>query len=242
MNEMEKKQSNKPKLCKLAIISPLVAFVGFFVGVGLASGLKGHNIIEIIGIYIVMLSLLFGLIAGIIAYYKICRSKGLLTGKTYSISGTIASLILIVYILMPPPDRRYLAYRVICNANLRSLGVAMKIYASDYNNKYPAYDKWCDLLMQNTNLTEKSFICRGALKNGDKGRCHYAMNPYCEPNSPPDMVLLFETKGGWNQFGGPELLTLENHEGKTCNILYNDGHVEFVKPDQLGQLNWNVKK
>lgn len=25
---------------------------------------------------------------------------------------------------------------------------------------------------------------------------HYAMNPNCEPNSPPDTVLLFETKPG----------------------------------------------
>jgi prepilin-type processing-associated H-X9-DG protein len=242
MKTSENSQGNRPKVSKLAIASPLVAFIGFFVGLGLAAGPKGHNIIEIIGFYIFILSLLFGLIAGIIAYHRIYKSKGLLTGRAFSILGMIMPLIIIVWIILTtPPDRRYLAYRVICNANLRSLGVAMYTYASDYN-KYPTYDKWCDLLMKTANLTEKHFICKGALKNGDKGRCHYAMNPYCEPNSPPDMVLLFETKGGWNQFGGPELLTFENHEGKICNILYNDGHVEFVKPDQIGQLNWNVEK
>ncbi len=69
-------------------------------------------------------------------------------------------------------------------------------------------------------------------------RSHYAMNPNCSPNSPPDIVLLFETEDGWNQFGGPELLTTKHHKGKGCNILFNDGRFEFVKKEQLGNLNW----
>jgi hypothetical protein len=28
------------------------------------------------------------------------------------------------------------------------------------------------------------------------------------------MVLLFETKAGWNQHGGPELFTFDNHDPK----------------------------
>ena len=84
---------------------------------------------------------------------------------------------------------------------------------------------------------EKSFKCPAS----KKGRCHYAMNPNCEPKSPSDMVLLFETKGGWNQFGGSELLTTENHGGKGCNVLFNDGHVEFVRPERLGELKWKVE-
>jgi len=68
------------------------------------------------------------------------------------------------------------------------------------------------------------------------------MNPNCEPNSPTDMVLLFETKGSWNQFGGPEILTLENHKGEVCCVLFNDGQVEFVRAERLGQLKWVVEK
>ena len=52
------------------------------------------------------------------------------------------------------------------------------------------------------------------------------------------MVLLFETNGGWNQYGGPELLTTENHKGKGCNVLLNFGNVEFVKPTEFEKLNW----
>lgn len=46
----------------------------------------------------------------------------------------------------------------------------------------------------------------------------------------------------WNQIGGPEILTTENHEGKGCNVLFNDYHVEFVKTERLGELRWRVEE
>lgn len=71
---------------------------------------------------------------------------------------------------------------------------------------------------------------------------HYAINSDANLNSSPSTVLLFETKGGWNQFGGSEILSIDNHlsEGrKGCTVLFNDGHVEFVKPKDIAKLNWN---
>ncbi len=121
----------------------------------------------------------------------------------------------------------------------------MRIYANDFDGKYPAAEKWCDLLIKDYDggyyVKVDDFVCRSALRGGDKGRCHYAMNPNCEPNSPGDMVLLFESKGGWNQSGGPEIVTFENHKGKGCNILFNNGQVEFVKPEQISKLKWKEK-
>ena len=73
-----------------------------------------------------------------------------------------------------------------------------------------------------------------------KGRCHYAMNPNCYPNSPSDTVLLFETKDGWNQFGGKEILTKENHYGDGCNVLFNDGHCLFES--NIEKLSWVDEK
>jgi len=236
-------QCRKPKVSKLAIVSPSVVVLGFFVGLVLAGGLKRYNFLAKIGILTYMFSLLFGLIAGIIADYRIYKSKGRLTGRVFSISGTVLALIFIACLLIPtePPLREY-SFQVVCSINMKRLGEAMQIYASDYGNKYPTPDKWCDLLLQNTKITEKQFVCRGAFRKGDKGRCHYAMNPDCEPNSPPDVVLLFETKGGWNQSGGLEILTFENHKSKECNILFNDGHVKSVTPLRMPQLKWKVEK
>jgi hypothetical protein len=65
------------------------------------------------------------------------------------------------------------------------------------------------------------------------------MNPNCKPDSPPDMVLLFETKAGWNQHGGLELFTFDNHDPKGGCVLLNDGTVKFIRtPEQLQQLRW----
>ena len=64
------------------------------------------------------------------------------------------------------------------------------------------------------------------------------MNPNCEPNSPPDTVMLFETKGGWNRSGGAELLAAENHKREGCNVSFNDGRVRFVRREDFGKLKW----
>ena len=42
----------------------------------------------------------------------------------------------------------------------------------------------------------------------------------------------------WNQFGGSELLTTDNHKGEGCNVLFNDMHVEFVKSERIAELKW----
>ena len=114
------------------------------------------------------------------------------------------------------------------------------MYSDDYSGVYPTPEKWCDLIVpylgqKIDDIDEEMFCCPGA----KDGKCHYAINPNCEPNSPADIVLLFETKGGWNQFGGPELLTTENHEEGGCNIGFNNGSVEFVREEELGDLKWS---
>ena len=53
------------------------------------------------------------------------------------------------------------------------------------------------------------------------------------------MVLLFETKAGWNQHGGPELFTFDNHEPKGGCVLLNDGTVKFIRTEEeLQKLRW----
>jgi hypothetical protein len=46
----------------------------------------------------------------------------------------------------------------------------------------------------------------------------------------------------WNQTGGPDMLTIENHNGEGCNVFFNDMHVEFVKAERLGELKWGAEK
>ncbi len=134
---------------------------------------------------------------------------------------------------------RTVARRMVCATNMKSLGKSMLIYANDYDDNFPTPSKWCDLLIEHAEVTERSLRCRGA----SEGPCNYAMNKNLgkmDPHSPPDMVVLFETHPGWNQSGGPEILTTDNHQGKGCNVLFFDSHVEFVKTEDLDDLKWNI--
>ncbi len=118
---------------------------------------------------------------------------------------------------------------------------------------YPTPSEWCDDIVRSyygsvfirigrvnpkPQLNPKAYkrhICPSA----GEGKNHYAMNPNCRPDSPPDMVLLFETKAGWNQHGGPELFTFDNHNPKGGCVLLNDGTVKFIRTkEELQQLRW----
>lgn len=102
--------------------------------------------------------------------------------------------------------------------------------------------------IEETNIPPKVIFLRDYNEAGRKKYVYlikgsnYALNPNAEPNSPPDTVLLFETKMGWNQFGGPELVSVKHHlfiyEKEGCNILFNDGSVKFIKPQDVSKLNW----
>jgi hypothetical protein len=127
---------------------------------------------------------------------------------------------------------------LICSMNTSGLGKVLEVYANDYDGEYPTADRWCDLLVQLDYVNEEPFCCPGNYR----ARSSYAINPNCEPNSPSDVVLLFETKGGWNQSGGPEILTTENHRGKGCNISFNGGTVKFVPTNELSLLRWRAEE
>jgi len=110
---------------------------------------------------------------------------------------------------------------------------------------YPEPTKWCDALewyyaggATKSKWYEskmKSHVCPSIRE----GRSTYAMNPKCKYDSTPDTVLLFETKAGWNQHGGPELFTFDNHDPKGGCVLLNDGTVKFIRTkEKLQQLRW----
>jgi hypothetical protein len=150
------------------------------------------------------------------------------------------------------PQMKQFELRVECATNLKDLWHRLRLYhkaqqiglpevATKLELVYPAPGAWCDdlsLAYEHTAARGPGFrpyTCPGA----SAGKCHYAMNPQCEPNSPADTVLLFETKDGWNQHGGPELFTFDNHDPKGGLVLLNDGTVRFIRSEeQLKQLRW----
>ena len=106
---------------------------------------------------------------------------------------------------------------------------------------YPSASQWCDEVVffwrgqHGSAAMPEAFNCPAA----PGGPCHYAMNPNCRPDSAPDMVLLFETTAGWNQHGGPELFTFDNHDPRGGCVVRNDGTIKFIhSEEELKQLRW----
>ncbi len=187
------------------------------------------------------------IILGIVALFSIEKSRGRLKGRGLAIAGiavpcaSLPMVALMMGILMPALARtRQIAYRMACGANLSALGKAMFIYAGDNDDKYPDCSQWCDLLLEYADADPLMFRCRGV----SEGPANYAMNKNIVelgPDAPPDMVLLFESVPGWNLCSGRELLTLGNHQGDGCNIMFNDGSVRFVRAKDVNDLHWNVE-
>ena len=141
------------------------------------------------------------------------------------------------------PEIKGIELRVQCANNLGDLRNRLRHYVGK-KMAYPAPSTWTDEIVRQyagwitVRFIEAPFMCPSA----SAGRCHYAMNPSCEPNSPGDTVLLFETKAGWNQHGGPELFTFDNHDPKGGCVLLNDGTVRFIRTEEeLHALRWKQK-
>jgi len=198
-----------------------------------------YNVFYSSALAICCLAVLFGIVDVAICVIK---KEKLNRSSRVSFSSIFLALATILTLCLFLPQFHSMYYKEICAKNLRNTGDAMWKYSRD-KGKYPDADKWCDLLLEYTEKDvyrygknfDRSLKCPGA----GQGRSHYVINPNVTPADwSSDTVLLFECKAGWNQFGGPEILTLENHEGKGCNILFADLHMEWVSAEKIKDLKW----
>lgn len=242
-------QREKIKLSRLAIVSLLLSFLGVgllvlvLYGFGIYSFIGQRRMplylrpLYVYGHLISGLVAIAGIAAGIFAIKQIHNKRRILKGPQFAVSGLLLGLVFLPFWVWHFPSNPFTA-RERCAANLRSLGRAMLTYTSgDYTMPR---DKWCDLLIEFGK--DKIAIYKLLKCPANKNECcHYALN-VSSSDSHPRLVVLFETKAGWNQVGGPELLTTDNHNGKGCNVLFNDNTVEFVKTEELAKLKWKAEQ
>ena len=151
-------------------------------------------------------------------------------------------VVLFVYLTSIPPIPQERSVQIVCMLHLKSMAVSFRLYSDDFDGCLPGTESWCDALGKY--MSPRMLICPGS--NAREDQSSYAMNEYLEGRKlaglPPDLVLLFESKPGWNKAGGPEILTTENHEGKGCNVLFVDGHVKFIGADKISELKWTINE
>jgi prepilin-type processing-associated H-X9-DG protein len=189
---------------------------------------------------------LIGLILGIIAMIKIRQSRGALGGGGIALAGTIVSgfflLMIPFYVALMLPalaSAKQKAQQINCVNNVKQLAIAVRMYSGDNKNQLPPATTWCDAIRSYAG-SEKNFQCPA----GDAGkRCHYAFNARIggmdagKINS--NTVMIFETEGGWNMSGGPELMLKQPRHRKVFVVAFADGHVEQLTGSRLDELRWD---
>ena len=148
-----------------------------------------------------------------------------------------------------PPEVEPLLVRTRCASNLVYLYSCLRSHLWAHK-PFPSPTEWCDVIradLESEGESEQSTSGYFKCPTAAGGPCHYAMNANCKPDSPKDMVLLFESRAGWNQNGGPELFTFEDHYPRGGLVLLNDGDwemtnsptVRFIRTgEELKQLRW----
>jgi len=200
-----------------------------------SSGLAiGALVCGIVGLVTCPLVGLVGLVLGIVSLVKIGNQPARYGGKGMAIGGvctgalSIVMVPVLISILLPSLSRaRELSKRSVCAANMKGIGQALYIYAQDEpKGMFPeAGADWMGRLINAGNTTPKQFVCPSTADT--LGDCSYIYVPGYGVNGDPKQIIVYEP--------------IENHGGEGGNILYLDGHVQFVKSPQYEQAIAAIK-
>jgi prepilin-type processing-associated H-X9-DG protein len=147
-------------------------------------------------------------------------------GKGMAITGIVLGGVfmlfgpLMISILLPSLNRaREQANRIKCASNMRQIGQAIQIYANENKGQFPPD---LDTLLKQGDLTSEVFICPSSsderAPDGTSltvaGHLSFVYVPGQNYKAGAYSVLLYEP--------------LTNHNNDGINVLFGDGHVDFV--------------
>lgn len=212
----------------------------------------GSLVLGILGFCTFGLGGLIGIILGIVALVSINKSAGRLGGQGLAIGGIFSSAaslfvgaLLAIAMLLPAllaHDVRQDASNMRSRATLREIGVAAATYAMDNNDYLPGSGDWADLLDAYFDVRDTDAFLSWP-GTPEQGRA-YAMNRlldglrYADVSDPAQTVLIYEAQFGSPLAGGPDLMPTEPRHAGGFVILFVDGHVENVTPQDLDTLAW----
>lgn len=202
-------------------------------------------VLGICGLITCGITSLAGLILGIVALVKINKSQGQQSGQGLAIAGIAVSGVFLLMLpvwagmLLPAlANAKQKAQTINCVNNLKQIGLAVRLYAADNKDQFPAATNWCDAILP-TVVMPKVFQCPAAR---DDARCHYAFNAKLsgleEGKFSPETVMIFESDGGWNASGGPELALTKPRHLRVFVVAMADGSVQQVNESRFRQLRW----
>jgi prepilin-type processing-associated H-X9-DG protein len=143
-------------------------------------------------------------------------------------------------ILLPSLNRaREMANRVKCASNLRMIGQAIQMYANENGGMFP--DSFERVLLTQ-DLTSGEFVCPSSSDTPSPGATNVSQAPALSKGG--HLSYVYVGKGMTSRIltspnAGRTVLAYEpmtNHRNDGCNVLFADGHVEFVPAAQAQAL------
>ena len=190
-------------------------------------------VLGILGLFTCLPAGVVGLILGIIALVRANSEPQRYGGGGMAIGGIVTGALgvllfpvmigFMMAILLPSLSRaRELAKRAVDSANLRGVGQSLAIYAHDNDGAFPPD---LEALVVAGMCTPKQFI------NPSSGNVEPACDYY--------YVVWSCAEAGQGEGVQVDWITAYSdpafHAGEGANILYYDGHVEFVKEPQFSE-------
>ena len=181
---------------------------------------------------------------------------GVARGKGLAIAGLVVSgvgllllpvMAILIAILLPAVSTaRGRAYQVAFLSQMKQLSTAAQVYASEQDGRLPPPQSWLEALEQQAGLADLDQVTR-AHGHEEAGRA-VAMNAALKGMSlygmpaAPRTVLFFECAVGAPPAGGPDLLPPEPRYADGYVIAFCDGHIEAVRPEDVGDLVWEPRQ